>query len=190
MQHVEHEEGLRIHFVRLIDVRIKLILDAIGQDRKPGRRDREITIELRRVHLIQVGSRPFAFDQDNDLLIFGDCVIDFFSLLDADVRREFGDDFQGVKHVVAQRTDEGHDKCVLGGLFRLRVLHLFGNPGGDVFHPVNQIHHFTCFLFRVVVTYQPAFDVCLCAMPEKGRGWRTDRLPCVLNEAIFHEVNL
>ena len=61
-----------------------------------------------------------AFDEDLHLTVKDEGVIDFFAFLDADVGGEFGYDFRGVEHVIAEYlTYERHDERRLGRFLRL-----------------------------------------------------------------------
>ncbi len=55
-----------------------------------------------------------AFDEDGGLAFFHDGVVDLLPFLDTDVGDEFGVNLEGVKYVVAQYLDKGHDERVLG----------------------------------------------------------------------------
>ena len=59
--------------------------------------------------LRQCGANSFALDEDNDFVILPDCVIDFFSLLCADIGRKFKHHLERIENVVSECADERLD---------------------------------------------------------------------------------
>jgi len=120
VEQVQDQEGLVVHLVRGVEVRVELVDLAVRQHSDACFGHREVPEELRRVLDAQRLRRLLALHEHLDLALAHDGVVDLLTALHTDVGRELGDDLERVEDVVAQdRGDEGHDKGVLRRLFRL-----------------------------------------------------------------------
>jgi len=81
-----------------------------------------------------------GLDQHRWLAADRDRVIDLLAALDADIRREFGDNLQRVEHVVAEGVQERQDEGRLGRLLGLESLKLRADAGGEVTQTIDQVH--------------------------------------------------
>ncbi|MNG32093.1 hypothetical protein D3C84_1180240 [compost metagenome] len=61
-----------------------------------------------------------ALNQNLNLTVFQNGIVDLFAFLGADVADVLRRHLRRVEHIVTEyRVDERHDKCRLGGFFRL-----------------------------------------------------------------------
>ena len=87
----------------------------------------EVAVELGGILERELRADLLALDDDLYLVIQDEGIVYLLAALHAHVGGELGDDLVRVEHVVPEHaSDERHDECVLGGLFRRdRVLEGF-----------------------------------------------------------------
>ncbi|GFK19710.1 hypothetical protein KbCgl_22820 [Corynebacterium glutamicum] len=67
-----------------------------------------------------MGSRPFAFDEEVEIIAGFDSEVDLLTLFDANISSVFRNDFTRISDVVAENVaDKGDDQCGFGGFFSL-----------------------------------------------------------------------
>jgi hypothetical protein len=61
-------------------------------------------------------------------------------LLEANISIQLKSDFGRIEHIVAQRSNEGHDQRVFGRLLGLNMVELLGDASGKFADLVDEVH--------------------------------------------------
>ena len=104
-------KGFIIHFVRLYQIGVTPIDNAVVQNAKTGSRNVEIAVQLRVVN-IQPFPPMLAFNDNDELPIFLNALVYFFAFFYTQVHYEFKNDLKRVENVVAHRCNEGHHEGI------------------------------------------------------------------------------
>ena len=140
IQNIDGEEGILVHLVGVVQIRVKPVILTIGQNGKLGGCGTEVAEELGVVP-IQVFCDSLALHQNDRLSVLHDGIIDLFALLDADISGKLRDKFLRIEDIIAKHGKERHNQRSLGSFLCLQAILHRVDSLCKLFQLVNEIHN-------------------------------------------------